>query len=85
MRDYSSLVDNAQEMVLVQYLSDTSSLSLPGAIATKQSLSEVPQSNYNGLRLQNEIATPRQVGARNDTEGYYPMLQTYKVLLIYLN
>ena len=34
----------------------------------------------------NEIATPRQVGVRNDTEGYYPMLQTYyKVSLIYLN
>ena len=34
----------------------------------------------------NEIATPRQVGARNDTEGYYPMLQAYyKVSLTYLN
>jgi hypothetical protein len=31
------------------------------------------------------IATPRQVGAGNDTEGYYPMLQAYKVSLIYLN
>jgi hypothetical protein len=28
--------------------------------------------------LATEIATPRQVGARNDTEGYYSMLQTYK-------
>jgi hypothetical protein len=34
----------------------------------------------------NEIATPRQVEARNDTEGYYPMLQTYyEVSQIYLN
>jgi len=60
-------------------------LSLRGAIATKQSLGEVPQSNYSRLQLRNEIATPRQVGARNDTEGHYPMLQTYKVSPIYLN
>jgi hypothetical protein len=34
----------------------------------------------------NEIATPRQVGARNDTESYYPMLQVYyKVSPIHLN
>jgi len=52
---------------------------------TKQSLGEVPESNYSMLQLCNEIATPRQVGARNDTEGYYPMLQTYKVSPIYLN
>ena len=49
---------------------------------TKQSLSEVPQSNYSRLQVRNEIATP---SARNDTEGYYPMLQTYNVSPIYLN
>jgi hypothetical protein len=32
-----------------------------------------------------EIATPRQVGARNDMGGYDPTLQTYKVSPIYLN
>ena len=32
-----------------------------------------------------EIATPRQVGARNNTEGYYPTLQTDIVSPIYLN
>jgi hypothetical protein len=52
---------------------------------TKQSLIDVPESKYSRLQLCNEIATPRQVGARNDTEGYYPVLQTYKVSLIYLN
>jgi hypothetical protein len=66
-------------------ISDTSFLSLRGAIATKQSLSEIHQSNYSRLQVRNEIATPRQVGARNDTEGYYPMLQTYNVSLNYLN
>jgi len=45
-----------------------------------QSLSEIPQSNYSRLQVRNEIATP---SARNDTEGYYPMLQTYKVSPIY--
>jgi len=53
--------------------------------ATKQSLSGGSQSNYSRLQLRNEIATPRQVGARNDTEGYHPMLQTYKVSPVYLN
>ena len=56
-----------------------------GSEQAPQSLSEVPQSNYSRLWLRNEIATPRQIGARNDTEGYYPMLQTYKVSPIYLN
>jgi hypothetical protein len=31
------------------------------------------------------IGTPQQVRARNDTEGYYPMLQTHKVSPTYLN
>jgi hypothetical protein len=75
-------ITNCLAIVLVQYLSDTSFLSLRGAIATKQSLNEVPQSNYSRLQLRNEIATP---SARNDTEGYYPMLQTYKVSPVYLN
>jgi len=55
-----------QDAVFIQYLSDISFLSLRGAIATKQSLSEVTQFTYNRLQLRNEIATPRQVGARND-------------------
>lgn len=46
-----------QDAVFVQYPSDISFLSLQGAIATKQSLSEVPQSNYSRLQLRNEIAT----------------------------
>jgi hypothetical protein len=37
-------------------------------MATKQSLSEVPQFNYGRFQLHNEIATPRQVGARNDKQ-----------------
>jgi hypothetical protein len=56
-------------------ISETSFSSLRGAIATKQSLSEVPQSNYSRLQLCNEIATPRQVGARNDSEV---IIQRYK-------
>ena len=55
-----------QDAVFVQYLSDTSFLSLRGAIATKQSLSEVTQSNYSRLQLRKEIATP---SARNDRVG----------------
>jgi len=42
-------------------------LSLRGAIATKQSLSEVPQSNYSRLQLRNEIATSST--PRNDRVG----------------
>jgi hypothetical protein len=43
------------------------------------------RSNLGGIGG-NEIATPRQVGARNDTDGYYPMLQIYyKVSPTYLN
>ncbi|MGA8849251.1 MAG: hypothetical protein WB564_05435 [Dehalococcoidia bacterium] len=38
----------------------------------KQSLSEVPQSNYSRLQLRDEIATP---SIRNDTGGYYSTLQ----------
>jgi len=60
-----------QPLVLVQHSSNTF-LSLRGAIATKQSLSEAHQSNYNSLQLRNEIATPQQVGARNDTGGLLP-------------
>jgi len=76
----------------LQVISDTSFLSLRGARfltcgseQAPQSLSEVLQSNYSRLRLRDEIATPRQVGARNDTEGYYPMLQAHEVSPIYLN
>jgi hypothetical protein len=62
-----------QRGIPIQYLSDTFFLSLRGAPinrATKQSLSEIHQSNHSRLQLCNEIATPRQVGARNDTGGY---------------
>jgi len=41
-------------------------MSLRGTIVPKQSLSGVRQFNYSRLQLCNEIATPRQVGARND-------------------
>jgi hypothetical protein len=51
-----------QDAIFIQYLSGTSFLSLRGAIATKQSLSEVSQSNYSRLQLRNEIATPDKSG-----------------------
>jgi hypothetical protein len=49
-------------------------------------LHDLKRSHYDYVwNLANEIATPRQVGARNDMGGYYPMLRTYKVSPIYLN
>jgi len=44
-----------------------------------QSPTEVSQSNRSKLQLRKEIAMP---STRKDTEAYYPMLQTYKVLPI---
>jgi hypothetical protein len=41
--------------------------------------------NFGIWNLVNEIATPRQVEARNDTEGYYLKLQTYEVSPSYSN
>jgi hypothetical protein len=41
--------------------------------------------DFDIWNLANGIATPRQVGARNDTGGYYTTLQTYKVSPVYLN
>jgi len=73
-----------QEVVLVQYLSDTF-LSLRRVFSLRRCEEHSDEAISVDL-AGNEIATPRQVGARNDTQDYYPMLQTYyKVSLIYLN
>jgi len=73
-----------QRCVLVRYLSDTF-LSLRGALSLRR-CEERSDEAISVELVGNEIATPRQVGARNDTEGYYQMLQTYyKVSPIYLN
>jgi hypothetical protein len=70
--------------VLVQYLSDTF-LSLKRAFSLRRCEEHSDEAISVDL-VGNEIATPRQVGARNDAESYYPMLQTYyKASLIYLN
>ena len=80
---FSIKVSFCQERALVHMISDTSPfLSLRGAIATKQSLGDIPCSTQNRLRNRNEIATP---SARNDREGYYSISQAYKVSLVYLN
>ena len=62
---------NSQTTVLVHMIRDTPFLSLRGAQIHRGD--EAISVDLTG----NEIATPRQVGARNDTKGYYPMSQTY--------
>ena len=77
-------LSNCQAGVFVQYISDTF-LSLRVAFSFRRCEEHSDEAISVDL-AGNEIATPRQVGARNDTEDYYPMLQTYyKVSLIYLN
>jgi hypothetical protein len=79
-------------------ISDTSFLSLRGARFLAYASEQAPQFRCPPVIARsesdeaisvdlagNEIATPRQVGVRNDTEGYYSMLQTYNMSLIYLN
>ena len=79
----TSLTSFKQASVLVQYLSDTF-LSPRGAFSLRRCEEHGDEAISVDLEG-NEIATPRQVGARNDTERYYPMLQTYyEVSLIYL-
>jgi hypothetical protein len=67
----------------VQYLSDTFLL-LRGAFSLRHCEEQSDEAIWMDL-ARNEIATPRQVGARNDMGGYYPMLQGYyKLSLSYL-
>jgi hypothetical protein len=70
-------------MVLVQYLSDTF-LSLRGAFSLRRCEEHSDEAISVDL-VGKEIAAPRQVGARNDTEGYCPISQTDIVSPIYLN
>jgi hypothetical protein len=75
-------------------ISDTSFLSLRGAIFLAYASEQAPQSPsviVRSRRRQSNLGggmrlpRPDKIGARNDTKGYYPMLQAYKVSPIYLN